>query len=87
MNQLWQNKSIIEVASLFDIDRGTVERIWTSAAPHIEQLLLFCDQIGGCPELKLLLQLKMNQLLHCFPPNEPPLVKALGINKVISNVV
>lgn len=83
LNQLWNKRTITEVASSFKIDRGTVEYVWTSTAPYLSQLIQFSDQVGGSPELKVLLQMKTNQLVLRSNPDD--LVEALAINKVISN--
>ncbi|CAH0386882.1 unnamed protein product [Bemisia tabaci] len=75
LHKLWMNRNVWEVGSLFNIPRGLVHSLLTSAASFNSSVIRFCEELTQFSSIAVLLKEMSERLVHCCSAELLPLME------------
>ncbi|KAK6628654.1 hypothetical protein RUM43_002469 [Polyplax serrata] len=81
LNLLWKQRTVWEVANMFQLPRGQVQTLMTSAATYANCVLRFCEELEEFWSFKSLLTDFCPQLAHCCSAELLPLMDLPAVKR------
>ncbi|XP_043472655.1 helicase POLQ-like isoform X1 [Leptopilina heterotoma] len=75
LQELWQRKSVHDVADKYQVNRGTIQFLLTSAATFASSVVRFCDNLPEFWTVKDLVTTFSRRLEYCCPEELEPLMQ------------
>lgn len=84
LQELFRQKPVHQVASMFHVNRGIVQNLVVAAASYSSSVIRFCEQLEEFWACKVLLEAMAKQLSYCcnielLPLMELPCVKIVSL--------